>query len=179
MQPYDYAHRAGVEEISWERFAVLARALAEQLAEREVEAVVGIARAGLLPATAVACALRCDLHPVRVTRRSNNLVVRAHPAWMVDVSPEVAGKTVAVVDEIADTGETLALVAGRARALGAKRVVTAALISHSWAQPAPDAVARVSDALVIFPWDKTVFVDGAWATHPELAEALRLQGPEP
>ena len=175
MKPYDYAHRDGVEEIDWQWFAALARKLAQELADAEIEAIVGVARAGLVPAATVACALRCDLFPVRVTRRDNDVVVRESPVWKVDVSPEVAGKVVAVVDEMADSGETLALVAARVRVLGAARVVTASLVAHSWADPAPDHVALTTDALVIFPWDKEVLIDGQWQTHPELAAALDAQ----
>src|SRR5689334_22815742 len=108
MQSYDYAHRTGVDEISWDRFAQLAAGLAEQLAGCEIDAVVGIARAGLFPATAVACAMRRDLYPVRISRRVQDVVAHEHPVWVVDVAEAVAGKCVAVVDEMADTGETLA-----------------------------------------------------------------------
>jgi hypoxanthine phosphoribosyltransferase len=175
MESYDYSHRKGVDEISWEYFGQLSANLAEHLAVEGPEIVVGIARAGLFPATAVACALRCELFPVRVTRRQNDLVVTKHPVWKVDVSADVAGKVVAVIDEIADTGETLALVAQRVREKGATRVLTASLVSHGWADPAPDYVALVSQALVIFPWDKYVYQEGQWQFHPELANALALQ----
>jgi hypoxanthine phosphoribosyltransferase len=176
MQSYDYAHRTGVEEISWPRFAELAATLAERLAALNVDMIVGMARAGLFPATAVACALRRELYPVRVTRRVNDEVVHAQPVWKVDVSPDVAGKVVAVVDELADTGESLALVAARVAEFGAARTITASLVAHSWVQPRPDFVALTTDALVIFPWDKQVYINGEWQSHPELAEALRLQG---
>lgn len=175
MQSYDYTNRTGVDEITWERFAQLAAVLAEKLAGRGVEVVVGTARAGLFPATAVACALRCELFPVRVSRRVNDTVTYDHPVWRVDVSPEVAGKVVAVVDEMADTGETLALVAERVKERGAAQVITASLISHSWAKPPVDEAALVTDALVIFPWDKQVYQGGQWQPHPELKEALALQ----
>lgn len=176
MQSYDYAHRSGIEEITWERFAQLAATLAERLAAEGVEVIVGIARAGLFPATAAACALRRELYPVRITRRVNDRVTYEQPIWKVDLSPEVAGKVVAVVDEIADTGETLRLVVERARQLGAARVISACLASHTWAQPMPDAVALVTDALVLFPWDRQVYSDGRWQPHPELEQALRAQG---
>jgi len=175
MQSYDYAHRQGVKEISWDEFADLAARLAEQLAQAHVEMVVGAARAGLFPATAVACSLRCELYPVRVTRRVNDEVRYKQPVWRVPVPPDVAGRVVAVVDEIADTGETLAMLANQVRAQGATRVVTATLVSHSWAQPAPDVCALVSDALVIFPWDQQVLMNGKWQPHPELVEAIRAQ----
>jgi uncharacterized protein len=178
MQSYDYANRTGVEAISWERFAQLTAILAEKLAAEKVEIVVGIARAGLFPATSVACTLRRELYPVRVTRRLNDEVTFQNPIWRVGVPDEVEGKVVAVVDEIADTGETLALVAQAARERRAARVVTTALISHSWADPMPDIVALVSDALILFPWDERVYIDGQWQLHPELVEALRLQRDE-
>ncbi len=179
MQSYDYAHRAGVEEISWPRFADLATTLAERLAAFNVEAIVGIARAGLFPATAVACMLRREIYPVRVTRRLNDEVVYAQPIWKVDVSADVNGKVVAVIDEMADTGETLSLVAQRVSERGASQVITATLVAHSWAAPQPEVVALVTDALVIFPWDKRVFQAGEWQAHPELVAALQAQGLNP
>ncbi|MGD0749772.1 MAG: phosphoribosyltransferase family protein [Anaerolineales bacterium] len=112
---------------------------------------------------------------MRITRRLNDQVTYQQPVWKVDVSKGVEGKVVAVIDEIADTGETLRLVAQRAREQGAKHVITACLVSHSWANPTPDHVALMTDALVIFPWDKQVYQAGKWQLNPELADALKLQ----
>lgn len=173
MQSYDYAHRQGIEEVSWEKFAQLAAMMVEKLAG--VEIVVGIARAGLFPATAVACALRRELTPIRITRRHNDELVSARPQWKVDIPDIINGQVVAIVDEMADTGETLALVAQRAREKGASHIITAALFAHSWANPMPDVVARMTDALVLFPWDKQVYVEGSWRPHPELEQALARQ----
>jgi len=175
MKSYDYEKRAGVQDIDWDTFAMLSRRLAERLAEAGVDTVVGIARAGLLPATTVACGLRCEMFPVRVTRRVDDAVVHEHPVWKVGVTPDVRSRRVAVIDEIADTGETLALVANEVRARGAEQVVTAALVGHTWADPAPDVVGTVTDALVVFPWGREVLLDDTWVMHPEIADALRLQ----
>ena len=105
--------------------------------------VVGIARGGLFPATAVACGLRCEFFPVRLTRRVKDQPTFARPIWQVDVSAQVADKVVAVIDEIADTGETLVLAAERIKQNGAARVVTVSLVSHSWAKPMPDVTGLV------------------------------------
>jgi hypoxanthine phosphoribosyltransferase len=175
MQSYDYAKRQRIDEISWERFATMSAMLVEQLAPQGIDAVIGIARAGLFPATAVACMLRCELCPARITRRLNDQVTYSHPVWKVPISSEVKGKIVAVIDEIADTGETLTLVAQAAKEMGAAHVITASLASHLWASPNPDHVALITDALVIFPWDKQIYADGHWQTHPELEGALKLQ----
>ena len=175
MKSYDYAHRQGVRTISWEEFATLAAQLAEALEQAGVEVIVGVARAGLIPATVVACNLRRELYPVRITRRINDEVRFPSPVWRVPVSPEVAGKVVAVVDEIADTGETLALVRSSVQECGASRVITACLVRHSWANPVPTISLLVTDELVIFPWDQQVFMEGQWQPHPEIVAALAAQ----
>ncbi|MEJ5223706.1 MAG: phosphoribosyltransferase [Anaerolineales bacterium] len=176
MKSYDYANRKGVEIISWERFGQMARSLAEQLAPERIEVVIGIARAGLFPATAVAAMLRREMYPVSITRRVEDKVVFERPVWRVDVPALVRGRRVAVIDEMADSGETLALVAARALERDAAKVVRVALVSHTWASPTPHITALVSDALVVFPWDREVYADGRWQMHPELADALRAQG---
>ncbi len=175
MRSYDYAHRKGVREMSWEEFASLAAQVAEGLAECGVDTIVGVARAGLFPATAAACALRCEFYPARITRRIGDQVVYDSPQWKVPVSTEVAGKVVGVVDEIADTGETLSLVGEQVRLLGAKQVVTACVASHSWADPMPDICPLTSDEFVIFPWDRRVLIDGRWQPHPEIVAGLAAQ----
>ncbi len=149
--------------------------LTEELAARDVNAIVGVARAGLFPATAIACALRSELYPVRVTRRVNDEVVHSKPVWKVPVSDEVAGKTVAVVDEISDTGETLAIVSASVLAKGAKKVITCTLVCHQHARPRADVSAIVSDEFIVFPWDQRVFIEGQWQAHPEILAGLKAQ----
>lgn len=174
-QPYDYANREGVQEISWDEFAELSDRLAELLEPEGIEAIVGLARAGLFPATSIAISLRTELYPARLSRRINDEVAFTTPQWRVPVSPDVDGKVVAVVDEMADTGETLKMATAAVHGAGATRVVTASLIAHSWADPMPDHVALVTDALVLFPWDREVLVNGAWMPHPEIQAAIEAQ----
>jgi hypothetical protein len=174
-QPYDYARRDGVEDLSWSDFERLCGELAEMLEAENVDMVLGVARAGLFPATAVALSLRRELYPVRLTRRQNDIVAFATPQWRVPVPDEVDGKVVAIVDEIADTGETLAIAAKAASEHGARRVVTAALVAHSWADPMPRHVPLITDALVLFPWNRQVLVAGQWQPHPEMLAAIEAQ----
>lgn len=172
---YDYARRKGVRQVSWEEFSALCATLAETLARKKIDTVIGVARAGLFPATLVASMLRCELYPVRLTRRLHDEVIYDSPVWRVPVSHLVQDRAVAIVDEIADTGESLAMVAQEVRALKASRAVTAVLISHSWAKPEPDVSALVSDELIVFPWDQKVLVNDEWVDHPEIAAALKAQ----
>ncbi|MBN1697309.1 MAG: phosphoribosyltransferase [Spirochaetales bacterium] len=173
---YDYGSRTGIREISWDDFGVLAMMLAETLSKEKVEVVVGIARAGLFPSTAVACMLRREMYPVRVTRRFDDEIVRREPEWKVNLPRDaVAGKVVAVIDEMADSGRTLVVVRDEVMKAGASRTVTASLFCHSWAEPKPDIVVVETDALVLLPWDYRVYRDGVWIVHPEYEAALRQQ----
>lgn len=175
MKSYDYAHRFGVRRLTWDDFANLAKRLAELIEPYQPQVILGVARAGLFPATAVACSLRREYFPIRLTRRVNDEVVYDKPVWKIPVPAEVEGKIVVVVDEIADTGQTLAMVAERTRALGAVQVVTGSLVSHSWADPFPQVTTLVSDEFIIFPWDQQVLVGGKWITHPEIEAGLKAQ----
>jgi len=175
MKSYDYSHRFGVREITWNDFASLAARLAELLEPFQPQVILGIARAGLFPATAVACSLRRELFPIRLTRRMNDEILYKSPVWKVPVPQDVAGKIVVIIDEIADTGQTLAIAADRATTLGAVQVVTACLVSHSWANPAPQLSALVSDEFIIFPWDQHILDRGKWITHPEIIAGLKAQ----
>jgi hypothetical protein len=176
MKPYDYANRAGVRALSWDDFSQLCQVLSEQVAVLQPEIIVGIARGGLFPATSVACSLRRELYPLRITRRVNDQVIHNMPVWRVPLSPDVIDKRIVIIDEIADTGQTLSIVASEARRLGAAQVFIASLVRHTWTSPIPNACALVTDELVIFPWDQQVLVDGQWQAHPEIIAARNAQG---
>lgn len=179
VRPYDYSRRVGEEDITWERFAALVRHLALQVEADDPQIILGIARGGLFPATMLSLVLRRELYPVRLTRRLNDTVVRQQPTWLVRPPDKVRGRRVLIVDEIADSGRTIAMAAEEVRRMGASHVRTAVLYAHTWAEPRPDFVALTSDALILNPWEREVLVNGQFVTHPELAAALRMQRGEP
>jgi hypothetical protein len=68
------------------------------------------------------------------------------------------------------------MVKERALALSAAEVRSAVMYAHTWGTDAPDYIGLISDALLINPWDREVFADGAFRLHPEYVQALRAQG---
>ncbi len=175
MKPYDYANRSGVRKISWNDFVRLSAHLAELIEPFHPQAILGVSRAGLFPATLVACSLRIELLPIRLTRRVNDRVVYDRPVWRVPIPAEMNGKVLAIIDEIADTGQTVSMVADRAGELGALQVITACLVSHSWADPAPQVCSLVTDEFVVFPWDRRILDSGHWVPNPEVVAGLKAQ----
>lgn len=163
--------RVGVEHIEWERFEALLRRLAQQIEAYEPQLLLGIVRGGLVPATMLSYMLRRELYPIRIMHRFD--APAQQPAWLVRPPDKVRGRRVLIIDERADSGQTIALAADEVRQMGASHVRTAVLYAHTWTEPRPDYVCLVADALMLSPWDREVLVGGQFVTQPELAAALR------
>ncbi|HEY6098695.1 MAG TPA: phosphoribosyltransferase family protein, partial [Anaeromyxobacter sp.] len=72
--------------------------------------------------------------------------------------PDLSGRAVLVVDDVARTGATLAKARALAKKSGAKDVRTAALVTRPGGAR-PDFAALETDELVLFGWDYQL--DGA------------------
>lgn len=174
--PYDYTNRDGTRPISWDEFHGLVKALAVAVAPWRPEIVLPVGRGGYYPGTLLAHILQVEVYPVRLTRREADVVVRQSPRWLMEPPPAVTGRRVLVVDEMCSTGETITLVRERALALGAAAARTAVLFAHTWGATVPDYIGLISDALILNPWDREIYRDGAFQFHPEYAAALAQQG---
>jgi hypothetical protein len=142
-----------VRELSWSQFDALTLELARGLASVFTpDAVVGVARGGVFVGGAIASVLQRDFYPVRISRRSGPDVVRDAPKVFGALPRELKGLKVLVVDDVADTGETLKLAASLAEKAGAAEVRTAALVVRPGGFR-PDWSATESDEPLSFPWD--------------------------
>ncbi|CUS02396.2 Phosphoribosyltransferase [Candidatus Promineifilum breve] len=173
---YDYSTRKGILPISWNDFHGLVKALAVAVAPWRPEIILPVLRGGAYPGALLAQILQVEVYPVRLSRRENDVVVHESPRWLVEPPPVVAGRRVLVVDEMCSTGETITLVRQRALALGAAEARAAVLYAHTWGVAVPDYIGLITDELVLNPWDREIFTDGAFRFHPEYVTALTQQG---
>ena len=173
---YDYATRAGVRPISWDDFHGLVKALAAAVAPWRPEMVLPVLRGGAYPGALLAHILQIEVYPVRLSRRQDDVVVRQTPLWLVEPPAAVRGRRVLVVDEMCSTGQTLQMAQARALALGAAEARTATLYAHTWGADAVDYTGLITDELVMNPWDREVYRDGAFRFHPEYEVALAQLG---
>ncbi len=174
--PYDYTERDGVRPITWDDFHGLVKALVVAVAPWRPEIVLPVGRGGTYPGALLAHILQVEVYPVRLTRREADVVVRQPPRWLMEPPAAVVGRRVLVVDEMCSTGETITLVRQRALALGAAAARTAVLNAHTWGAAVPDYIGLISDALILNPWDREIYRDGAFQFHPEYVAALAEQG---
>lgn len=172
--PYDYASRDGMVAVDWNMFVGLCKGLALAVEAYNPDVIVGVARGGLYPATQLSHLLQTDLMLVQLSRRVKDEVVHASPIWQVKPG-DLHGKRVLVVDEIADTGETLALVAAECQTAGAAEVRTATLYAHTQSQDSVDYIGIVTDQLIFNPWDREVLQRSTFVPHPEYVGAIQQQ----
>lgn len=174
---YDYRTREDIHPISWNDFHGLCKALAAAVATTfDPEIILAVGRGGYYPGTLLAHILRAEIYPLRLSRRVNDQVVHERPQWLLEPPGAVADKRVLIVDEIASTGETLVVVKEKVEELGAREARTAVLYAHTWGAHVPDYIGLISDALLMNPWDREIWQDGAFHFHPEYVSALEQQG---
>lgn len=149
-------------ELSWELFGELCRALALRVyREYDPDVVVGIATAGVIPAAVIADILQVDFYSLKITRRS----VGGQPEVLSSAPPQAAGQRVLLVDELTTSGDTMRLALATLRDVRPLEIRTAACFCRPQGYQ-PDFHALVTDALIVFPWDRKVIEDGELVVHP-------------
>ncbi len=177
--PYDYKHRNEIHLISWEDFHGICKGLVRAAANFKPDLILAVGRGGFYPGTLMAHILQVELHPIRLSRRVKDVVTYDRPQWITHPPEEVKGVRVLIVDEICDSGETLRIVRDAVMEMGVKAVRTAVLYAHTWGAGIPDYIGLITDALILNPWDREIWVDEDFQFHPEYQEALSEQGLEP
>ena len=173
IETYNHAHNE-VKEITWSILGELLISLALKIKKKwKPDAVVGIAKGGVIPAVFISSAFRVDFFPIKLSSRQNEEIVRNNPAWFVYPDKYVENKKVLLIDDIAVSGKTLKLASEEIKKKGSGEVRTAALITHSDSF-CPDFVGLTSDALIIFPWDKkNLDENGNWILNPEYQNEMK------
>jgi hypoxanthine phosphoribosyltransferase len=144
------------EILTYEHFGTAARELAQTIADDgfRPDAIVAIARGGLTLAGALGYALDVKMlgslnveFYTGVEERLDEPIVLP-PTLDRDA---LAGKRVLLVDDVSDSGRTLAMVLQLLQA-GGGEVRTVCLYSKPGTVQSPDYVWRTTDRWIMFPW---------------------------
>lgn len=153
------------EVLTWQQFPVAVRELAEQVVASGFvpDVVVAVARGGLVPGGAVAYALGTKgvgtLNIEFYTDIGKTLDDPRVLPPLMDTS-ELPGSKVLVVDDVADSGRTLALVMDLLAGTGAD-ARSAVLYTKPRSIITPDFSWRDTDLWITFPWSAEPPVTGA------------------
>ena len=163
----DASHLDGKEVLTWSDFGDAGRELAQRIADSgfEPEIVIAVARGGLLPAGHLAYALGLKLaDAINVEFYTDVHQTLPDPVLLAPLlaRESVRGRRLLVVDDVADSGRTLALVLDLLRELGAE-ARSAVLYAKTASIVSPDFVWKRTDEWIVFPWSARPPVT---ASHP-------------
>lgn len=117
------------------------------------DVILGVSRGGLIPARILSDLLENpNLATVRVECYVGSLK-KSVPVLSQELSLNVNGKSVLIVDDIADTGRSLQLIKQHVMQEGAEQVRIATLYLKPWSEVKPDYYEKETELWVVFPWD--------------------------
>lgn len=143
--------------VSWEKLEELVEDLAEEIMSKyEFDILVGILRGGMIVAHLLSDILGVDeIYPVGcssyidIYQRSQ---VRIYHPLIID---NLEGKKVLIVDDVADSGETLKKIVEKVISpKSPKDFRTATLHIKPWSIFKPDYYVEKVDAWIVYPWEK-------------------------
>lgn len=144
------------EVLTWDGFGAATRELAQMVVDSdfEPEIIIAVARGGLVPAGALGYAMGVKLSDaINVEFYTDVEETLPDPVLLeplLDVD-SIRGKRVLIVDDVADSGRTLALVLEMLSREGAQ-CRSAVLYAKSRSEVDPDYVWKRTDEWIVFPW---------------------------
>jgi hypothetical protein len=140
------------------------------------DVIVGICRGGWIPARVLSDLLD-NPNLANVRTESYTGIERAvdQPILTQEVSMDVKGKKVLIVDEIVDSGESLKLIIDHINQQGASEVKTATLYYKPSSIIKPDYYEKETSKWIIFPWETKETLKEIYKIHKDNAEQLKKQ----
>jgi len=142
---------------TWEQIYKLLLNLAYHIrkARFKPDIIVGVSRGGWLPARIMSDLLENpELANVKAEFYLSVAETKGEPVITQPVSVSVKGKKVLVVDDVADTGKSLALVREHLKEQGAIDVKIATIYYKPWSIVTPDWFEKKIKHWIIFPWER-------------------------
>ena len=152
----DSADLDGKEVLTWEGFGAASRDLAQTIADSgfKPEIIVAVARGGLLPAGALSYSLGVKLSDaINIEFYTDVHETLPDPVLLAPLldTENLTGKSLLVVDDVADSGRTLALVIDILKQYGGD-VRSAVIYGKPHSVVEADYVWRKTDQWIVFPW---------------------------
>jgi hypoxanthine phosphoribosyltransferase len=146
---------AEFEAPTWRQIYSLLLSQAEKIRESNFkpEAIIAVSRGGWIPARVLADLLGTRIGTVSVEFYVGIAETRKAPVLTQEVSVAVAGKAVLIVDDVADSGESLKLVKVHILQQGATEARVATVYCKPWSVVKPDYYMRQTRRWVVFPWE--------------------------
>jgi uncharacterized protein len=140
--------------ISWSEYGNLAQALAEKVRanRKKYDLVVGIVRGGIPVAMVVSDHLGTRIDFLNV-KSYHDIGKRTAPRILSTLTEPVKGKSVLLVDDLVDQGDTISFLKGYLMDQKPKSLETAVLFRKPWAKTEPDYFLELVTEWIVFPFE--------------------------
>jgi hypoxanthine phosphoribosyltransferase len=142
--------------LTWEDVYNLTLRLSERVVESgfKPDAVIGIARGGWIPARILSDVLYAEtLQNIRIEYYSDVGEKGREPKITQPITGSMEGRSILLVDEVADTGDSLYYAIDHVETLGAGDVKTAVLHWKPWSRVKPDFYMVQTESWTVYPWE--------------------------
>ncbi len=142
--------------LTWDDVYNLTLRLSEQIVKSgfKPDVIVGIARGGWIPARILSDVLFAEtLQNIRIEYYSDVGKRGREPKITQPITGTMEGKSILLVDEVADTGDSLFHAIEHVKALGAGHVKSAVLHFKPWSRVAPDYYMVKTESWTVYPWE--------------------------
>lgn len=146
------------EVLTWSRMQSILLSLGRKVVcSRFVpDVVVGVSRGGWIPARVLCDLLSAPvLASIGVEFYAGVGETKRRPILTQPLSTSVSGKKVLLVDEVADSGESLKLAREQLIDGGAEEVKTVTMYAKPWSTIEPDYYEKRTSRWIVFPWETT------------------------
>lgn len=140
--------------IGWAEYGSLVEKLTEKVRAGGAgfDLVVGIARGGIPVAMVISDRLDVKVDIINV-KSYTGIARRSKPRIVSTLTEAIRGKSVLVVDDLVDHGDTMTTVVGYLQKRGPRTLRTAVLFKKPWSKNEPDYYTEVVDEWIVFPWE--------------------------
>ena len=142
---------------SWDEIYDMLLRLAEKIGRDRFtpDVILGICRGGWPPARVMSDLLENpELANVKVEFYIGISETKSKPVITQPVSTPMKKKRVLIMDDVADTGESLVLVKEDVKKQGAKEIKIATIYFKPWSKITPEYYEKETRCWVVFPWER-------------------------
>jgi len=169
---------------TWDEIYEMLLRLAEKIRRDKFhpDLIVGVCRGGWPPARVMSDLLdNPKMANISVEFYVDVAETRGKPVLTQPVSMPVRGKKVLILDDVADTGETLKIAKEHLFSKGAEEVKIATIYYKPWSIVIPDYYEKETRRWIVFPWERKETVRNLMKKHrkEEVREKLVKGGMDP
>lgn len=125
--------------------------------------VVALARGGVSIAQSLSDFVGVKRISVVQSEVYSGVYQKKTPIIVQPLAANIKGESILLIDDLADSGETLLFACDYLKAHGPSKVTTVTLACKPWTKYTPDFWQLSSEAWIIFPWEVRETIQTLWA----------------